>query len=350
MSLFIINVRTAWNDYFPSNPSYNLNSQTYNSRQTHSSTGVHISNCLFTSITSSSTGGALYSTSTYFLVESTSFFSCKTSSGKGGAIYFSNGQCVLHGICGYDCTSSSSSGHFAYISVYNSVSSKNYLNYSSISRSVNLNTVYTLELYNGNIRCPSVNMSMNKYYRRSIYCCPYADSYSVTCSLTYSSFADNYAAQYSCFFLWRNPANFEIKSCNIIRNTQGTLGSYGTIATCGNLFVDDSCIIENKATYTFYQGNSNYWIFISNNTVDSTSNNQNLVIRDTVTKSFIHALNHMSTRNCHSEYDYAGTITAFIQSPSSKNQKLYCSCERFFSHFPQVNFVSLSSVFISNFF
>jgi hypothetical protein len=352
MPLFIMNIRTAWSDYFPSNPNFNLNSQTYYSRQTHSSTAVHISNCLFTSFTSSDQGGALYSTSTYFLVESTSFFSCKTSSGNGGAIYFSNGQCVLYGICGYDCctTSNSHNGHFAYTNVYNTVSSKNYLNYSSISRCVNVNKRYTLYLGNGNIRCPSVNMSMNKDYGRLIYCCPYALSNYVACSLTYSSFTDNYAASYTCFCLWQNPVYFEIKSCNIIRNTQGTLGTEGTITTCGNLFVDDSCILENKANRIFHQGNSNYRIIISNNTVDSTSNNGYLLIRNTATKSFIHALNHMSTRNCHSEYDFAGTLTAFIQSPSSNNQILYCSCERFFSHFPEVNFVSLSSVFISNFF
>jgi hypothetical protein len=351
--MFIMNIRTAWNDYFPSNPSYNLNSQTYNSRQTHSSTGVHISNCLFASITSSDHGGALYSTSTYFLVESTSFFLCKTSNGHAGAIYFSNsnGQCVLYAICGYDCytTGSKYSISFAYTRVYNSVSSKNYVNYSSISRSVNLNIWYTLELDYGNIRCPSVNMSMNKYYGRSFYCYPYTDSYSVTCSLTYSSFTDNHATTYSCLFLWQTGANFEIKSCNIIRNTQGTLGSEGTIATIGNLFVDDSCILENKATNTFYQGNSNYRIIISNNTVDSTSNNGYLVMRNTVTKSFIHALNHMSTRNCHSEYDFAGTLTAFIQSPSSKNQKHCYTGEGLFIQLSQVNFVSLISVFLFNF-
>jgi hypothetical protein len=343
MSLFVLNVRTVWNDYFPSASTINLNSETYNSRQNPSNTGVYVSNCLFTSFTSSNHDGALYCTSTYLLVESTSFFSCKTSSGNAGAIYFSNGngQCVLYGICGYDCTTSNSyNSHFAYIYVYNSVSSKNYVNYSSISRSENLNAWYTLQLYYGNIRCPSVNMSMNKYYGRSIYCYPYPDSYSVTCSLTYSSFVDNYAAQYTCVFLWQNPVYFEIRSCNIIRNTQASLGSEGTIATCGNLFVDDSCILENKATYTLYQGSSNYRIFISNNTIDSTSNNGYLVIRNTASKSFILALNHMSTRNCHSEYDIAGTLTAFIHSPSLKNQKLYFSCECLFSQFSQLSFVS----------
>jgi hypothetical protein len=347
--MFFLNVRTAWNDYFPSTSITNLSSQTHNSRQTPSNTGVYVSNCLFASITSSSAGGALYCTSTYLLVESTSFFSCKTSSNRG-AIYFSNsnnGQCVLHEVCGYDCcTTNSNSIQFGTIYVYNSVSSKNYVNYSSISRCVNVNAWYTLELGNGNICCPSVNMSMNKCYGRPIYCYPVSSSNSVTCSFIYSSFADNYATQHTCLFLWTNGAKYETKSCNIIRNTQPLGNGEGTIAAIGDLFIDDSCILENKATYTFYQGNSNCRIIISNNTVDSTSNNGYFMIRNTATKSFIHALNHMSTRNCHSEYDYAGTLTAIIQSPSSKNQKLYCSCEFLFHRYPQVNFVSLSSVFI----
>jgi hypothetical protein len=349
--MFILNVRTAWNDYFPSTSTTILNPQTYNSRQTPSNTGVYVSNCLFTSITTSSAGGALYfSTSTqYLLVESTSFFSCKTSS-NAGAIFFTNtnnGQCVLYAVCGYDCcTTSGYNTHFTYIRVYNTVSSKNYVNYSSISRCVSVNTYYTLELGCGNVCCPSINMSMNKCCGRTeIFCWPTSDSNSVTCSLTYSSFADNDAVYYTCVFLWQSNTNFEMKSCNIIRNTQPLGNGEGTIATCGTLTIQDSCILENKATNTFYGS-----ITLSYSTVDSTSNNGYLTIQNTVTKSFILALNHMSTHNCHSKYDSAGYLTPVIQTPSSsKKQRPYCSCERLFIWCPQVNFISLSSVFIFNF-
>jgi hypothetical protein len=221
----------------------------------------------------------LSSTSTqYLLVESTSFFSCKTSANRG-AIYFNNqnnGQCVLYGVCGYDCcTTNSNSFQFGSIYIYNSVLNKNYVNYSSISRCINVNAYYVFELGCRNVSCSSVNMSMNKCYARTFYCYPISSSNSVTCSLTYSSFADNYATQCTCLFLWQNPVNFEIRSCNIIRNTQDSLGSEGTIATCGTLKIEDSCILENKATYTFYQGSSSYRL--------------NLIIRNTATKSFINS-------------------------------------------------------------
>jgi hypothetical protein len=344
--MFIMNVRTAWNDYFPSTSTFNLTSQTYNSRQNPSNTAAYVSNCLFASITTSDHGSALSCTSTqYLLVESTSFFSCKTSANRG-AIYFNNqnnGQCVLYEVCGYDCcTTNSNSYQFGDIYVSNSVSSKNYVNYSSISRCVNVNAWYTFDIYYGNIRCPSVNMSMNKYSGRSLYCIPSTSSNSVTCSLTYSSFADNYASSHTCLYLWTSGAGFEIKNCNIIRNTQGSLSSEGTIATAGNLFVEDSCIIDNIANIIFYQGNSNYRITLSNCTVDKTINNGYLTTQNTVTKSFILALNHMSTENCHSEYDSAGYLTPIIQTPSSsKNQNHYCECEKFIYRPQHRNMVSL---------
>ena len=69
----IVCERTAWSDYFTGTPT-NYNSKTYGSRQTPSGTSVHISNCLFRSITSADQGGAVYcsNSATYFLVESTS--------------------------------------------------------------------------------------------------------------------------------------------------------------------------------------------------------------------------------------------------------------------------------------
>jgi hypothetical protein len=303
----LMHSKTAWNDYFSGTTPSNYGSQLYTERKTLSDTYVYVSDCLFRSISSSSTGGALYCTSTYLLIESTSFFSCKTSNScQGGAIYFSNsgGQCVLHEVCGYDCTTTTEWDYqFARIYVKDDVSSKNYVNYSSISRCVNeiSGAYYTMYLGRGKICFPSVNISMNRINCRAIYFCPFVDSSSVTCSLTYCTFADNYATTYTCIFLWRTGAKFEIKCCNIIRNTQGTLGSEGTIYTCGDLFIDDSCILENTATYNFRQGDSNYRITLSNCTADSTSNDGYLTTKSRATKSFIHALNHMSTKNCRSE-------------------------------------------------
>jgi hypothetical protein len=172
---------------------------------------------------------------------------------------------------------------------------------------------------------------MNKcQYYAVIGCWPFKDSNSVTCSLTYSSFTDNIANGHTFFWLDRGGAEYEIKSCNILRNTQVS-SSNGIIYTSGNLKIEDSCILENTATYIFYQNQSFYTITLSNCTVDKTSNNGYLTTQNTVTKSFILALKHMSNLNCHAEYDSAGSLTPIIQTPSpSKNREYNCTCGKFF--------------------
>jgi hypothetical protein len=299
----------------------------------------------------------LYLTSvTYFLIESSSFFSCKTNSGYGGAIYFSNtgsGQSVLYKVCGYDCRGSNnaySNGQFSRVNVYDVASSKNYVNYSSISRCVNeySDAGYTVCHQNGKHCYPSVNSSMNKcYYPPGIYFDPFVDSSSVTCSLSYSSFADNIGTGYICIWLCRSGVKCEIKSCNILRNSHVST-SHGIIQVSGNTIISDSCILENIGTYIFY-AYSSYTITLTNCTVDKTTRSGSLIIQNTVTTSFILALNHMSTRNCHSEYDSAGTLTPISQSSSSKKQKLYYSCDCLLNLHQQGSIASLASILIFNF-
>jgi hypothetical protein len=356
MLTLLIHTRNAWNHYFTGNPSL-IESNEYGTRLTLSDTNVHILKCLFRSITSTSgNGGALLCTSTtYLLIESTSFFSCKTNGQYGGAIYFYNrnsGQCVLYEVCGYDCCSTYSSDStydlFARMDVKDSDSSKSYVNYSSISRCINgnSNSKYVMRHHNGKICYTSVNFSMNKYYYGGIICGPYVDSNYVTCSFSYSTFADNIAVGRICIYFWSS-AKHEIKSCNIIRNSQDS-SQNGVIYAEGDLMIQDSCILENIAPYIFYQSSS-YTITVSNCTLDKTTFYGNYKTMNIITKSFIIALNHMSTRNCNAEYDSVGTLTPFIQ-PSSSKQRYYCTFEIMFYHrCQQGNFVSLTSILVFNF-
>jgi hypothetical protein len=336
-------VLSFWSDFFEvSEPTPNKQ-QFYTSRQTPSASSVYILNCLFNGFTSGSDGGALYCNTsvTYLLVESSSFFSCKTSSNIGGAIYFvntNNGQCVLHKVCGGDCCSiiaSRSDGQFAYVSVKNDASSKNYVNYSSISRCVNdiYDSFHTLWLNYGKIYCPSVNISMNKCYRfTAFYCLPFSDSNSVTGSTSYSSFTDNIASDSICISFYRSGSNTEIKCCNVLRNMQGVPSEFGIFYTSGNLIIKDSCILYNSANYIFY-----YTVTLSNCTIDKTTCNRNLIIQSTATKSFIHTLNHISVQNCHLGYESTATLTSNKQIQCNT-----CKCQ-------QGNFVSLTSILVFNF-
>jgi hypothetical protein len=344
MSVFLLHYRTAWNDHFPETNTTTLNSTFFTSRHTFSGTNIYVSNCLFKSISATGGGGALFCNSaTNFLVESSSFFSCKTSNGFGGAIYLICSQSVLCEVCGYDCYTNKGY-HFAYIQVSNTASNKNHFNYSSTARCVSGSSSlwYLILLFYGNVCSPSVNLSLNKCAGRLIYFRPTSDSSSVTCSFSYSSFADNNAISHTCFYLYTAGAKYEIKSCNILRNTQGELGLDGTIRTSGNLMIEGSCILENKATNIFYSTSSSYTIILSNCTFDSYSNNGNLLIQNEVERSFILALNHISTENCHSKYDSAGTLIPIIQTPSSSKKQMHCSCEKFVCHCPQGDFFFIS--------
>jgi hypothetical protein len=214
----------------------------------------------------------------------------------------------------------------------------------------NSNSYKTLRHGHGKICCQSTNVSMNKCgYRSGIYCWSYGDSNSVTCSLLYSTFADNNAIGYTCIRFNNGNAKHQIKCCNIIRNTQGSLSSWGTFYLSGNLImIEDSCILENTANTIFY-GSSSCTYTLSNCTVDKTTCNQNLITQNTVTKSFILALHHLSTRNCHSEYDSAGTLTA-IPHVSHPTTKLFCHTCEICHHQARISdFFSLSWVLMVTF-
>jgi hypothetical protein len=339
------------------------NSMDSSTKISPSGPNVYVSSSLFSGCISTSDGGAISSTTVkYLLFESTSFFSCSTNNQDGGAIYIkSSNEIILYEVCGYDCCSTHTGdgdGQFAYIYTSNAASDKISFNYSSITRCVGWESASwrTLQLFNGKICLLSVNVSMNKCkYETGIICGPYKDSNSVTFSLTYTSFTDNIATGCYIIHLTTSGSMQEIKYCNILRNTQGSLSSGGTIASYGNLMISESCILENKADYIFRQ-ESSYTITVSNCIVDSTSNDGYLTIKDTVTKSFLLALNHMSTQNCHSGYDSVRSLTAIpptsSASPTSptKEKRVYCYTDRIIHYHARISdFFTFICLFIFTF-
>jgi hypothetical protein len=234
--------------------------------------------------------------------------------------------------------------------VKNGALSKNYVNYSSITRclNVNSNSHDALYLSNGKICCPSVNSSINKCRLYSgIRCLSFVDSNSVTCSLSYSSFVDNIASVSICIRFDRGGSKSEIKYCNILRNTQGP--DYdATIKSSGNLMIEDSCILENEAPYIFY-AESSYTITLSNCTVDSTSHTNSFIFQNTITKSFVLGLNHMSTQNCNSGYDSIGTLSV-IPYASHPTKREFCYTYRIILYQARISILfSLIWVFIVTF-
>ena len=163
---------------------------------------------------SSSSGGAIYSTSlSKLLVETSTFVSC--SADYGGAIYISKGDCVIHEVCGYHCTANYES--FSLVSG-DSNRDKNYVHDSSVAYCVASNW-YTMVHQYGYIEIKSVNLSHNEANQHSaLYCAPSStNGGTYGTSISYLSFADNTASNYYCICLNRvygyDEANkYEIKN------------------------------------------------------------------------------------------------------------------------------------------
>jgi hypothetical protein len=319
----------------------------YTERQNPTDQNVYVHDCVFQSCSSSSYGGALSCGSSVYklLVGQTSFVSCRTSSDRGGAIYSgstTNGECILNKICGLNCSStlsnSFSGGQCAYIQIKNDASCKNHVSDSSFTQSSIESTYahHVLDLFYGNILCPSVSITNNKCTRYvAFWCAPIVGTgspISETCCISYNSIVNNTASGgHSCLFLTTAGSSQRIDTCNIINNKQ-TSSEYGTILTDANLLIKDSCILGNNEKYKVFYAISSYKITISNCTIDNNifTNGRyygSVTVIKTITNTFINALSHISTHLCDSYFDSYGTLSAKPNVPSEKSLCLM-SCNK----------------------
>ena len=326
-------LNSAWKDVFssPVSPSNTLSKQEYDSRQTLPTNSHYITNCIFNSITDGLNGGALYcvdSETTKLLIERSSFISCHSYS-NGGAIFFNNGQCCISKVCGYDCST-----YDANCFQFDNVICTDYSTYintvedSSISYSINYDdqASYTMDHVQGKININAMNISHNKCSSISgIYCSPFRDTNSnyQLCLISLSSFVNNTAHTNSmCMSFDVEITTKEIRTCNIVRNTQ-KCSENGIIYTYGNLNIIDSCLLGNDEKHCILYAQS-YTITIKNCTFEGSVNTGGIVkITKRVTKSFINALVHINTQKCVAQFDSVGDLTAPQLStpnlPSSRN-------------------------------
>ena len=232
-----------------------------------SKSDVYICKCLFETCTSSTSGGAVSSSSTSvnrMMIEGSTFTSCKTTNTVGGGIYFyntNNGECVIFHTCCFDCsskrtdTSSSTLGQYAYIVTKNNDASfKNEVNESTITgiKKESAYPHYALCLEYSNIICSSVNITNNEcYYYPALRCYPAVKTDIITCFIIYTSIVNNSAkGGFGCILFSSGSIGSTqiISTSNIINNKQDS-SSYATILTYGNLCINESCIIGNNEGY-----------------------------------------------------------------------------------------------------
>ena len=295
---------------------------------------------------SSSSGGAIYSTSlSKLLVETSTFVSCSASS-QGGAIYISKGDCVIHEVCGYHCTANS---QFSFSDVWQSsgTKDKNYVHDSSVAYCVASN-YYTMYHYYGYIEIKSVNLSHNEATRYSaLRCYPSSKQGTYGTSISYSSFADN-TASYYCIYLWyitSSSANkYEIKNSNIIRNS----GDRTIYVYNGELTMRKTCMMNNKkATYHFYLQQSSAKCTLLDCSIDNTqkTGSGSLDTSSIGSNSFINGLTFISTGDCKNIFDTIDNIplTGVVQrtpertpdqTPSQTKNNFQNTCAEYLIAFP----------------
>ena len=253
-------------------------------------------------------GGAICvssSTSTKMLLESSKFIKCKTNKGAG-AIYFSNnGNSVISKICGFGCFSTGSINQFDFVLCSRNISYKNHINDSTITHSISESCTNNLVHNFGFVVINNFNSSLNKCINNAGLLCNPAETPTenpISCILSFASFVNNTSSEGRIIFLGNNKAKKKMKLSNIIRNEVIKAStSDGIMHSIGDLTIKDSCILENRANYTFYEQGSSYTITVDNCTLDEDVESKKgsyVLITNKATKSFVHALDHISIRIC----------------------------------------------------
>jgi hypothetical protein len=279
---------------------------------------VSVRNCVFHECTGTSDGSAIKLSGTYsrILIDEAAFISCSTSGIYGGAVYVSGGRSVLNKICAFNCSARQdavSYGQFSYIFVASDPFNNNYINYSSIYNSKNKfsNSNYAQETINGKILLTNENITMNECgYYSALYSSSIDSAY-----IAYCSFTNNTAKYYGCL-QFNNPN--AMRECNILFNEQNGTGTAHIIYSYSNLFIWNSCILENnKGKMVFCEGNGECRIALYNCTIDSdiiSSGRYNiLTIHQTNERAFINGNKHLIMNLCDASFDAVGTLTAPIE-------------------------------------
>ena len=168
---------------------------------------------------------------------------------------------------------------------------------SSVACSNCPTTSRTIRLKCGAILVSSINSSKNtaSEFPNLVYpstSCNFAD-----CLISFSCFSNNEMKSYICV-LYDSGGKGEMRSCNVINNTQGQKSQFAAVYTNSPLNIYNSCVIGNDADRSFY-GSSNR-INLYNTIFDKTSN-YNAVVQESAATTFINNLLFIKTGECDAE-------------------------------------------------
>jgi hypothetical protein len=297
----------AWNDYYSG--SGTLYQQRTGRLSSFSGT-AYILNCFFNGLSSTSSGGSIYCSSSglLMLIESSTFINSQ-STNSGGALYISSsGQFVMVKVCGYGCKTTSSNYQFDYVTVTNDINSKNEIHDSVICHTYHESGYYETYHGNGKIIVTQTNFSSNKCYDiASIEAVPTLNGSAITSMISYSSVTNTTDVKGPCFYLSSSDKFYGVDSCNFISNKCPNSGK-GVVLADGSLELKNSCFMDNVVYNVYNRGGKS--VTVTNCTIDSASKYYgNIVTLSTPKSSFINKIKHLETALCYATYDSYGSLT-----------------------------------------
>ena len=299
----ILSLVNAWADFYsnPSSPASIFQKEKYTkSSKTAAAGSQYVFCCFFLECTATKGGGILSTSQTNLLIEETSFSSCQATSGNGGGLFLSataTSNCIIYRVCSYACTATSN-GPFCHTTLPKALNCNNMMNDSSVVYS-NCPSSYRMICINyGKIIVSSINSSKNTgkcYVGILLYpssSCNYSD-----CQIMYSYFSNNEAKDHNCV-VFDSGGKAQMKSCNIINNTQSDKSRLGILFTNSPLNIYDSCALGNNADYSFYGNGGSINLY---NTIFDKSINSYVTIKSAAPSSFINELLFIKTGECDAE-------------------------------------------------
>ena len=302
-SIQIQSMLNSWSDFYseevlPSSVIYHRNS-TFNSTSSKlisNTDDLYISQCTFYDMSSTTDGGAIYSSilNAHILVESSIFQNCSTLGTCTAAIRVNGGNCAITHVCGTFCKAKVNDG-FCSVSTNENIKTNVVLD-SSVCHCES-GSAYTMVHRDGYIQIKSLNVSHNFAGKQASALESIPNKINPKTGLgtliSYSSIVNNTANERLCLLL-SSTFDHELRNSNFLSNSGAD-----AIKVSSSTNIKLCAILDNKNTPIFIGSITLINCTVSKDQLkDSTPNIDNIHI-----SSFIHALPFIETGNCINKFD-----------------------------------------------
>jgi len=270
-------------------------SETLDQGRSYEDKTINISNCFFKRYLSYSGDGGVIcinSGSYSMSVNYSMFYNCVCSS-SGGAIYFSSSNSYLRMICANSC--SASSYHFAYL-VSSQMNQVDYLSVSNCSHTTS--GYYSIRLGTGNQCVDNTNSSMNNAYQSSGIFISSPSSF----TSSHCTFSNNKVSGCICIYFYSISGTISMLYANIVHNNSPSYGVVYVEGAGSRMMM--YCIFKSNQNYLFCVSSGSLEVshsFIDHSASISTSTAVSISNNNSFTNTITYQLQFFKSIHCNAD-------------------------------------------------